>query len=388
MTTRAPGLLAAALLLGATGALAGEPAPERFLVYKVERIAPEQAPKIDGRLDEAAWKDKAALATLRNFRGPLSGELATQATELTILSDGAKLYLGATFHDTEMDKLSANPANAPFWNDCIELYIDPRHDRSQHIQLVVDCLGRKFWHKKFDKGYGWWDDPGWYMLAKWDAAAERGAKSWSIELALDAASFEIDLTPGRVAGFNACRFRLGAEPQEFSAWGFGTEARQKEMSAWGHLLFGPPGQSLREAPLSAADIAAIYPDLGARVLEYPLPDGFLYATQGGLARRTFLELAARQKQELDGALEQARLEAQMLPVGDPAAPDLQKALEESRKGVEALQPEFAAGDLTLGRYDKLAAGAQKLREQLDRLAGKARLAALAAAAQAQAEDSK
>jgi hypothetical protein len=147
--------------------------PERLLVYRVERISPGEAPIVDGTLSEPVWRDKAAITALRNFLGPLMGELPTQRSEFTLLSDGSKLYIGATFHEQNMASVRLNPAADPFWNDCIELYFDPAHDGSQHIQLVVDCGGRKWWHKQYDKGYGWLDDNAWYVLANWDAAGAR-----------------------------------------------------------------------------------------------------------------------------------------------------------------------------------------------------------------------
>lgn len=65
-------IFTAVILLAAATSFAGAgKTPERFLVYQVERIAPEPAPVIDGKLDEAAWQGKATISTLRNLLGPL-----------------------------------------------------------------------------------------------------------------------------------------------------------------------------------------------------------------------------------------------------------------------------------------------------------------------------
>ncbi|MBI2299496.1 MAG: hypothetical protein HYU66_11235 [Armatimonadetes bacterium] len=353
-----------ALLLSALAHAHAAPS-ERLLVYKVERIDPAAAPHLDGRLDEPCWQSKATIATLRNFLGPLAGELSSQGSEFVLLTDGRKLYLGATFHDSDMAAVRYNPGAEPFWNDCAELYFDPRGDGTRQIQLVVDCGGTRWWQKQVDNGYGWWEDRAWSTLADWDAAAARGADAWTIELVLDCASFGIDPRSGGACGFNACRFRLGGAKQEFSAWGYDSVRRQKAMRAWGHLLFGAPGQAMRESPLSPANVRRIYPSLEGRVLEVPRDTGFDVFDEDGVRRVSFAELAAARLKEVAAAREACR----QAVAGEP------EAVTKAEAEADALA-QAAAGELTMGAYDRLADAAQMLAARFDELRWRAKLEAL------------
>jgi hypothetical protein len=362
------------LLLGALFmlcAFAAAAAPERLLVYKVERIAPADAPCVDGDLSEPVWRDKAAITALRNFLGPLAGELPTQGSEFVLLTDGATLFIGATFHEQDMPSVRFNPGAEPFWNDCIELYFDPAHNGSRHIQLVVDCGGRKWWHKQYDEGYGWWDDSAWHVLANWTAAAQRQEKSWTIELALDCKSFGIDARPGGLCRFNACRFRLGSAQQEFSAWGFDAVSRQKAMTAWGHMIFGAEGETQRGFRVTQADVARLYPDLGDRVLEVPTEQGFTVISADGEHTTSFAALAAEALAALD---EQRKRAAEALAL--PAAAALTGEMGPLEGQAAQLARTAFAGQLTLGAYDRLADRVAELGALLDDLAARGRLLAL------------
>ena len=346
---------------------------ERLLVYKVERIAPAEAPVIDGDLSEPVWRDKAAITALRNFLGPLTGELPTQRSEFVLLTDGAKLYIGATFHDQDMASVRFNPAAEPFWNDCIELHLDPAHDGSQHIQLVVDCGGRRWWHKQYDRGYGWWDDSAWYVLANWDAAGARQANSWTIEVVLDCKSFGIDARPGQVCSFNPCRFRLGAAQQEFSAWGFDSISHQKAMKTWGHLIFAAAGEKSQGFHVGPEEVARIYPNLGDRVVEVPTESGVEVFSRNGRKTTSFADTVAALVARLD---ERRRL-ARDAVAAPEAQPELARFAELDAQAT-ALQQEATVQGLTLGTCDRLSDKTAKLSDQFDELTWRARLLSLVA----------
>ena len=375
MTCPAAVAVLAALCVPAAAQEEGE--RQRFLLYKVERIAPNDAPVIDGRLDEPVWREKASISTLRNFLGPLAGDLASQRSDFIVLTTGPTLYIGATLYDDDMATVRNDPAQDPFWNDCVELYFDPRHDGTRSIQLVVDVGGRKFWHKRFDDGYGWWDDRSWHMLARWSVATARHDDHWTLELEVDAASFGIDTSPGAVCGFNPCRFRLGAAQQEFSAWGFGGGARQKNMAAWGRLLFGAEGERMAGAPVTGEDIRRVHPDLGDRVLEALLDEGLLLVTADGERLARFEELLAPLLEAAGEQLRAAREALDALPADDRNAAHLAEQLPPLEAEATRLGEAAAARALTIGAHDRAADGLRKITESLHALHWKARLAELA-----------
>jgi len=371
------------VFLAALLAAAAASASERFLVYKVERIAPEDAPRIDGKLDDAVWDDRPAIETLRNFQGPLSGEFASQRSEFIQLTDGVTLFIGATFHDREMDKIRFNPVNAPFWNDCIELYFAPRGEGIRHIQLVVDCGGQRMWHKKFDDGYGWWDDNSWHLLADWQAAVHRAADRWTIEIAINLASFGIEAAPGHSVGFNPCRFRLGAEPQEFSAWGVappGIYFGQKHMPSWGHLIFAPAGERGQGTAATRADVDLIYPDLANRVLEAPADGGLTVFSRDGTRTVSFRDLLNPVLRRALADATRAAAEIAKLPEGHPHRETLGRPVAAATAALARIEDELAGDDLTIGRYDKLSADLGKLADEVAERYWQTRLATLAVTA--------
>ena len=359
--------------------LAGAQEPERFLVYKVERIAPGQAPSIDGRLDEAVWGDRQALSSMRNFLGPLTGELATQPSEFVLLSDGPKLYLGITFFDEDMDAILFNPSRPAYWNDCTELYFDPAHDGTRSIQLSIDCGGQRYWHRHFNDGYGWINDTAWFMMADWRCAVARGKDGWTVEVAIGARSFGIDTAPGSVCGFNPCRFRLGAADQEFSAWGFAGGKRQKNMAAWGHLVFLAEGEQAG-GEVTSTDVALVYPDLTGRVVRVPVADGFAVFTGDGEATAGFGELLREQAGALQARLDEATAALEALPPDEPRAGKLREALDPARQEAVSLLGQARADDLTLGAFDRLGDAMTRTEAELREIAGRARIVELALAA--------
>ena len=378
MTSRALFVFASAIPLG----LMAQPTDsrERCLLYVVERISPEDAPAVDGKLTEGVWRKRERIETLRNFLGSQVGDFASQRSEFIVLCDGVNLFIGATFHEAEMKKIKASPANAPFWNDCIEVYFDPRHDGTRSIQLVIDCIGQRMWQKQCDEGYGWHADAAWYMLADWEGKSARGQASWTVEIRVNCASFGIDPTPGSVCGFNPCRFRLGAS-DEFSAWAFAGRRRQKSIPDWGHLLFAAPGDRVRGREVTLADIQRIYPDAEHRQIEVPVPDGFRVFTEAGTRRVTFADqlapALARCEKLAAVAGDAAKSAAERLGAKHAFLAELQRTLTET----QGLLSRIRSTKLTIGACDRSADALRKASQRLDHATWQVRVAMLVSAVQ-------
>ncbi|MBT3379787.1 MAG: hypothetical protein HN742_17475 [Lentisphaerae bacterium] len=350
---------------------------ERCLVYAVERIDAAEAPVIDGTLTEPVWRGRDRIDTLRNFLGDRVGDFASQRSEFTVLCDGANLFIGATFYEAEMKKLKASPALQPFWNDCIEVYFDPRHDGTRSIQLVIDCIGQRMWQKTYDEGYGWWADKAWYMLADWEGRSARGSVSWTVEIRVDCASFGIDPTPGSVCGFNPCRFRLGAG-DEFSAWTFRGSKRQKGIPAWGHLVFAAPGEKVRGREITAEEIARIYGALDGRSVEVPTAAGFTVFSGRGRHNLTFGEKLADGLSQVDEVVRKASSVADSARARMGGKHAFVSRLGETLTETRELLAEVRGTELTIGACDRSGAALKKKSAELDRAIWNARLAVLVA----------
>ncbi len=116
------------------GVLTGRPTvrPPRIL----------QPPVIDGRLDDAAWRE-AALLTEFFQRQPLDGAPATEDTEVYIAYDSANIYIGAHAYLTNPEILRANRADRdrPIADDAFLVYFDPFLDQQRAYVFAVNPYG-------------------------------------------------------------------------------------------------------------------------------------------------------------------------------------------------------------------------------------------------------
>ena len=116
------------------GVLTGRPTvrPPRIL----------QAPVIDGRLDDAVWRDAAYLDEFVQ-RQPLDGAPATEATEVYIAYDSANIYIGAHVHYSRPNMIRANRADRdrPIADDAFLVYFDPFLDQQRAYVFGVNGYG-------------------------------------------------------------------------------------------------------------------------------------------------------------------------------------------------------------------------------------------------------
>ena len=116
------------------GVLTGRPTvrPPRIL----------QAPVIDGRLDDAVWRDAAYLDEFVQ-RQPLDGAPATEATEVYIAYDSANIYIGAHVYYSQPNMLRANRADRdrPIADDAFLVYFDPFLDQQRAYVFGVNGYG-------------------------------------------------------------------------------------------------------------------------------------------------------------------------------------------------------------------------------------------------------
>ena len=70
------------------------------------RISPDDAPNLDGVLDEAVWQ-KALLATDFRQRDPSEGDPASEATEVRVLYSDRSIYFGILCLDSSPELIRA-----------------------------------------------------------------------------------------------------------------------------------------------------------------------------------------------------------------------------------------------------------------------------------------
>lgn len=71
----------------------------------------EQSPKLDGSLDEAAWRGAAVVSQFIQ-RDPREGEPASEKTEVRIVYNDRAIFFGIVCYDSESAKIIANACSS------------------------------------------------------------------------------------------------------------------------------------------------------------------------------------------------------------------------------------------------------------------------------------
>lgn len=160
------------------------------------------APVIDGRLDDAAWREAALLDRFMTIGG---AKMAGQQTVVRIGRDREYLYIGAELKESKIPfirKIRTEKNDRVWTDDCLEIFIDPGLTQKNPFQLTVNALGTRQ-----DNLARRIDEAG--FIARnldWEAAAAIGGESWFVEARIPWKLLS-DRLPGdgTAWGFNACR---------------------------------------------------------------------------------------------------------------------------------------------------------------------------------------
>lgn len=100
------------------------------------------APVIDGRLDEAVWKDAPSFTDFKSFI-PDFGKVLPQQTKAWLAYDEENLYFAFDCQDPEPDKIKANVSarDAIMQDDWICLNLDSRFDQQAIYAFYINPLG-------------------------------------------------------------------------------------------------------------------------------------------------------------------------------------------------------------------------------------------------------
>ncbi|HVK98884.1 MAG TPA: DUF5916 domain-containing protein [Dongiaceae bacterium] len=148
---------------------------------QVAHIGPDQAPVLDGRLDDAVWQRATPIGELLQV-SPQTGQAPSAATDIKIIQDGATLYIAIaaqepagyqrTSRQTKRDALLDG-------DDHVTLVLDPAHGGRNGYQFSVNPNGAQFDALIFDSA-----EPRQDWDAIWDTRVESDATGWTAELAI------------------------------------------------------------------------------------------------------------------------------------------------------------------------------------------------------------
>ncbi|WP_243302449.1 DUF5916 domain-containing protein [Geothrix oryzisoli] len=204
------------LVIPVVGGLAlASPGPETGLTA----LRTRQTIRLDGRLDEAAWR-QAPVAAGFTQEWPWRGQPARQATEVRVLYDDRFLYVGARMHhDRKLDggrttvvrRVHRRDQDSP--SDWFSVAIDSNHDRRSALVFEVNAAGVQKDQIIYDDSAF---DPSWDGV--WESAVAVDADGWTAELKIP---------------LSLLRFGEGSGPQ---TWGINfsrtDQGHLRESSRW------------------------------------------------------------------------------------------------------------------------------------------------------------
>lgn len=225
--------MAAFLLAGLSPETSAE-APEEVaalpgtLRASAARIAPEEAPTLDGVPDEPVWEKAVPLENFTQVH-PEQGAAPTERTVVRILYDEANLYFGIRCFDSEPDKVIARYTlrdSRQSGDDVFMLLLDPLRNYRSGYYFTLNPLGAMrdgLLHRARSAYY----DSSWDGI--WDARCRRDDAGWTIEIVL----------PFKTLSFDPAS----------SAWGVNfrrTIPRKNESIRWNHPVRGDTIYNMRD----------------------------------------------------------------------------------------------------------------------------------------------
>jgi len=215
----------------------------------------DQAPKIDGALDDAAWENVEAQSLYEISMGPINAP-----TEFKMGYDDKALYLAFKCEEPLIDRMAVREVgrDGPVWrSECVEVFLDPEAQGAKRMHFIASPWKTGF----YDGRFGYIDDPFHPLVlssredTSWDPEwtyafqIDKPNKFWTLEMAIPFTSIDTPVPkPGERWRVNFARERnkqywgikeFERMPQELYLWSPNLQkASFLEASAFGDLYFG------------------------------------------------------------------------------------------------------------------------------------------------------
>ena len=161
--------------------------------------------KIDGELDEPAWKEVAPATGFVEQR-PNAGKIEdyTNRTEIYLLYDNTSIYVGGYCHEQTKDSISRELVgrDKPGINDLVGLFLDTYNDKSNAVGFYVTPYG-----EQYDQKYSLSDNRDISWNAVWSSAAKIHADGWSFEMRIPYSALRFVSKENQTWGLNFVRTR-------------------------------------------------------------------------------------------------------------------------------------------------------------------------------------
>ena len=163
----------------------------------------QDAIAVDGHLDENEWRD-APLANEFVQSEPHTGNAGTEKTEVRVLFDAERLYIGAYLHDSDPDRLIVNDLRKDFaedQQDDFEVILDTFHDRTNGYVFITNVEGARSDRQVANEGRevnASWD-------GMWTVKTNRVPDGWVVEMAIPFKTLRFDFAAAPKWGINFAR---------------------------------------------------------------------------------------------------------------------------------------------------------------------------------------
>ncbi|MHB8997822.1 MAG: sugar-binding protein [Armatimonadota bacterium] len=170
------------------------------------------APKVDGVLDDAAWKDAAQLPNFVGYFGSTEDDIKAK-TNAMVTYDQSNLYIAIRADEPEVSQMQimgSQHDDSVWMGDSVDVFLT-RHPSGTPYYHFILSPGNVQWDAEFatdnDMGYN----------PKWQSATKVGEKQWVAEIAIPWSALRTKPVPGLTLKANLTRQRKPGKG-ELSSW--------------------------------------------------------------------------------------------------------------------------------------------------------------------------
>ncbi len=172
--------------------------------------------KIDGVLDDAAWKTATIADKFIELRPtPFKAETIENATQVYFLYNNEGIYVGGYLHEKTKDSIAAELVGRDGFgnNDFLGVVFDTYQDKLNGFEYFVTPLGEQFDAKQAPSTNGNNEDFSWNAV--WQSAAKINADGWSFEMFIPYSAIRFGKKKIQDWGLNIIRKRQKSGAQLF-----------------------------------------------------------------------------------------------------------------------------------------------------------------------------
>lgn len=218
-----------------------------LLVATLSRLAAEEGPRVvlapfcdtppvlDGKLDDACWRQAESEDGFARLLA--EAKQPTHGTQFRVAYDKTSVYVSiecARDPSREVTAVHTERDSAVFDDDCLELFLDTKFDRTTYVHLAFNSRGVQYDAEGYNRA---WD-------GSWRVECRVASATWMAEVALPFETVQSTPESGQLWGLNVCRNTWIGPDRELTAWS-DTGTTFHAPHRFGQLVFGSLLEAMR-----------------------------------------------------------------------------------------------------------------------------------------------